>query len=347
MDSLQELIEKIKQNLSSKDEVYPNEASVRELIVMPIIRDLGWDTTDPTAIRPEYHVKKSQSESRKVDYALFARKHSNAPGLIIEVKAVGKVDADDQLFEYAFMTGVPIAILTDGKEWRVYLPMTHGSIQERLIRTIDLLNNNVEEITEALQQFLSFANTQSGRSVEIADNISKQKKNRELAKSKIGDAWANLTNSPEAKIVEMIVQETSRICGTPPDRHDVIEFLGQITSAPPIVIPGPSPGRPRKRKITYWLFDEEKSASSYANAYKEIMDNLVPRIAQNKLNEINFVYSRKTDITTSVRKAAFRLSNGMYIHTNTNSKTKIEQLKVVCIASSIRFGDKSGLLLPT
>ena len=325
MDSLKKFIERVRENLSLQDNVYLNETSVREQIVMPVLRFLDWDVANPSTVRPEYQITNYQSKSRKVDYALFAHSHSQAPSLIIEVKAIGKVDADDQLFEYAFITGVELAILTDGREWRVYLPIGQGTYQERLVRTIDLLGGGVDEASKALQQFLSFENISSGESIANARTIYKERRSLEVAKSRIGEAWTNLTSGTDAKIIDLIVDETSRISGTPPKRQDVVSYLGQMKSQPQPInqkhapnkvyqsIPKPQAGSKGKR-VVYWLYNEEYSAKNLTVAYREIMEKLVHNIPQTKLEQIKFIWNNKMDITQSHRKTAHRLTNGMFIH---------------------------------
>jgi predicted type IV restriction endonuclease len=50
------------------------------------------------------------------------------------VKQVGQSDrAERQLFEYAFHDGVPMAILTDGREWNFFLPGEQGDYGERRV----------------------------------------------------------------------------------------------------------------------------------------------------------------------------------------------------------------------
>lgn len=70
---------------------YTNEAAVREGIIVPVLRELGWDTNDPDQVSPEY-----PNEGGFADYGLF-----NRPGrmaVVIEAKAVGRsLDGDKQL----------------------------------------------------------------------------------------------------------------------------------------------------------------------------------------------------------------------------------------------------------
>lgn len=349
MDSLASLIGTVKRNLSTSINAYPNEASVSVQIVLPTLTRLGWDTTNPNEVVPEYSVS-----NRKVDYALIVPKVSKSPKCIIEVKAIGKVDADQQLFEYAFHTGVPLAFLTDGREWRVYLPIEPGSYQERLVRTFDFTSGDENQIAKDLHELLSFENVASGKSIEIAKKIKEQKELRKLAKSKIGEAWNNMTTGKEAIFVDFLIEETSLVCGFAPERQDVIEFLNDLTQPPK---PSPQPPhikksdklrRTRETKLTtYWLFNEEFKQKNYTSAYMHIMESLAPLLTHESLKNLKCFYQRKTDITLSHRKKARPVLNGKWwIHVNSDSKTKYRQVADTCKESSVKFQSKEGVLLP-
>lgn len=45
-----------------------NEAQVKQAVILPILRALDWDDTDPESFRPEYSVHRGS-----VDYALLDR----------------------------------------------------------------------------------------------------------------------------------------------------------------------------------------------------------------------------------------------------------------------------------
>ena len=111
---------------------YPNEAAVSQGIVRRLLATLGWPVYDPQVVYPEYTL-----EGRRVDFALCHP--ANEPRIFIEVKGVGKATgAERQLFEYAFHQGVPLAVLTDGREWSFFLPAGAGSYDERRIYKLDL-----------------------------------------------------------------------------------------------------------------------------------------------------------------------------------------------------------------
>src|SRR5690348_12957479 len=119
MGGLEQLVEAVRARLESG--AYPNEAAVSLAILLPVLRSLGWDDSDPQQVSPEY-----TQAGRRVDFALFG--HPGRPSVFIEVKGVGRsLDGDRQLFEYAFHEGIPLCVLTDGREWSFYLPGGQGT----------------------------------------------------------------------------------------------------------------------------------------------------------------------------------------------------------------------------
>lgn len=61
-----------------------NEAQVKSAVILPILRALGWNDADPSAILPEYKVR-----TRFVDYALLDR---GTPLIFVEAKRIGGID---------------------------------------------------------------------------------------------------------------------------------------------------------------------------------------------------------------------------------------------------------------
>ena len=82
---------------------------------------------------------------------LYVILHQSPCLVFIEVKQVGNIEgAEEQLFEYAFREGVPIAILTDGREWRFFHPTAQGDYRERKVCELNLSEGIVKKVLNAL-----------------------------------------------------------------------------------------------------------------------------------------------------------------------------------------------------
>ena len=151
---------------------YPNETAVRTQIVQPILETLGWPVYDPEKVCNEYRLR-LKTTTRRIDLALCVSNRN--PRCIIELKAtgydlkqIGRSDGDTQLFEYAFFAGAPLALLTNGINWRFYSTVSAGTYAERLVRTLDIEREPPEEAAAALERYLSYANTESERAAHYA-----------------------------------------------------------------------------------------------------------------------------------------------------------------------------------
>ncbi len=147
------------------------EEHTRYAFIDPIIRALGWDTSDPKECHPEYcrPYNGRMGNSKRVDYAMFGEADSGkigkwqaVPNIIIEAKAVGtNLDGElEQLEGYARASPrmtQGVAVLTNGEEWRLYkLVKGWRSLSKVECKPVDIRDNQHKpaEIAEILHSWL-------------------------------------------------------------------------------------------------------------------------------------------------------------------------------------------------
>ena len=153
---LKENIDAIRDRLRNR--IYPNEQSIRQCIVDPILNDLGWSTRDPQSVYPEYHVEKS----KEVDYALCYP--ASEPRVFIEVKK-HRSDlkaAEKQVFGYASHRSISIAVVTDGERWRFFHPAGEGTEKDCKVRELNLIIHNISVSDECFEKYLSYEAIKTG-----------------------------------------------------------------------------------------------------------------------------------------------------------------------------------------
>jgi len=223
----------------------PNEESVKIQIVLPILRELGWDDTDPQSVMLELDV--GAQRKRRIDIALLAPQR---PVVLIETKAPGKPLKDHvaQMLEYAFHEGVDIAVLSDGFIWWCYLPLEKGKPEARRFAELNLIADPLDRATEELQDFLRHDRVISGEAEEQATAA--------LLRAKIPGVWQRMQEAPDHDFLNLIqhrVYEESRLRPT----HEQISDILGFGPTPPPPTP-PSPGRYRlllwgeQREFNYW-----------------------------------------------------------------------------------------------
>ena len=142
---------------------YSNEDQVSKQVVIRLLQALRWAVHDPQRVTPEFSIG-----TRRVDYALIP--DHRGPVVLIEVKRVGRAKStgEDQLLSYCFQQGVPLAVLTDGRSWKFYLPGGRGSYEQRRFGVLDLLDDEASQCVETLQRYLAFDAAASGQSFQDA-----------------------------------------------------------------------------------------------------------------------------------------------------------------------------------
>ena len=98
-----------------------DERAVEIGVVLPLLRQVGWDTENVSEIYPQHRL----SDDKRVDYDLQIDGESR---ILIEVKSWKNTLDDDnerQLADYcrsAKPNKPKLAVLTSGRSWRLYLP---------------------------------------------------------------------------------------------------------------------------------------------------------------------------------------------------------------------------------
>lgn len=217
-----ETILDIKNRLKNKE--YKTESSVSDQLVKRILIKLGWDIYNPKYVIPEFSIN-----GKRVDLALCYPE--TKPVVFIEVKKIDNLDgADDQLFNYASNRGIPIAILTDGKEWNFYWPLGRGDFWERKVYSLNILEKDEKEIKDRLYRYLSFEKI---KTKEADDNIREDYRNvsdKREAESKIPDAFNKLIEEQNSDFLEIISSKVDSLCGYKATKNDILKFLKSLRS---------------------------------------------------------------------------------------------------------------------
>ena len=200
-----------------------------------ILHELGWNVFDPDKVCNEYTLK-LKTTSRRIDLALCVKNRN--PRCIVELKStdydlkeIGRSDGDGQLFEYAFHAGAPLALLTNGVNWRFYSTVSAGTYAERLVRTLDIETEPPDEVAAALARYLSYANTESGRAADYARVDLDKRVDRRKAREGIPRAWTRLVeDGPDGQLATLLIEATSALVESAPAKQDVADFLRCLRS---------------------------------------------------------------------------------------------------------------------
>ena len=134
LEELHTLIETLQQRIDGHAaELQKSEALTRYTLIDPLLRGLGWDTSDPSQVLVEF-----KSTHGRADYALLGGQ--GRPQIIIEAKSLGTDlgSAVTQVINYCIQDGFEYFAVTDGRHWQVYETNRPGPLAERLVTRLDV-----------------------------------------------------------------------------------------------------------------------------------------------------------------------------------------------------------------
>lgn len=230
-EALKGSIEVVREKIERYRNIYnTNETAVRDHLLKPIFKPLGWDTENPEEVLPE--------ESTEEGHPDYSFRLDNIRILLVEAKNLS-VDVKNnrsmrQLAGYISGVGVDFGILTNGRNWVLLKAYESGTtVSERIVWEIDVIEDNIEKI---LVRFGTISK----------DNI---KNLPELAKKQdiLSETWETILQSPKILVdpiapvmKEQILEDSNEF-----SLEDIKEFLSwklpEILQSLPPLPPEPTP----------------------------------------------------------------------------------------------------------
>lgn len=226
MPDLSELTTHI-ERLAGRDLSRSNEQDTREWAVNPVIGALKWNVFDPNEVNRDYSVLGGQ-----VDYCLRAQGHNL---VLIKVKCGGEDLSEhwEQLLHQAFDERAPLAVLTDGLIWWLYLILSDGIWeQRRLFRffSVDFHDSHPADAAEMIYRFLNRDSVIDGEAQRTAVREFRCMESQRVVQESlaIDEAWRQILDDPNGLLHDLLEDAAEEVLGCRPDSNTVTNFLHDI-----------------------------------------------------------------------------------------------------------------------
>lgn len=189
-----------------------NETAVREQIILPILRSLGWDTESPKEVHPE-----DRSDVGSPDYTLRSDGRSV---VTIEVKKravdVALPGALEQAHRYASAKGVGLCLATNGESWVLARSFEEGrDLRGRILWQALLSEGTIDDVAKKLS-FVARANVANiDEFVQLQDRIATE--------------WDQLLDEPAPLVASLVGLLNERI-GKASERLPYAGFIEDYVS---------------------------------------------------------------------------------------------------------------------
>ena len=136
LDDLQRAVENLRDMIEvHREYLSGDETRTRQVLIDPLLRELGWDVSDPDAVELEYRVAQQRE---RADYALISNGSRVA---LIEAKRLGSdlgYDEIMQVLNYANRANIGYVIVTNGDRWEMYEVFKPGKLEDRQLMKLDM-----------------------------------------------------------------------------------------------------------------------------------------------------------------------------------------------------------------
>lgn len=216
--------------IKSQDSIFKDrdERAVEIAAVLPLLREVGWDTANLSEIYPQHGL----SGGGIVDYDLQIDGESR---ILIEVKS-WKTDLDDkneiQLGEYC-KSAKPrpkLAVLTNGRVWRLYLAPTAAQGKNSVLKRFDEVDITAADIVEVESTFRRFLARDSmvdfKPALSEANDLYRKLQDYQEQKRLLTEAWSDLTNDKD--MLAKLVLEFAEDRNITTNQDNIMRFLNSL-----------------------------------------------------------------------------------------------------------------------
>ena len=247
-----------------------SKAAIAQAVVLRLLAAAGWDVFDLSQVMPGYITGNSN-----VDFALMSPgrpKGAVSPRVFIDVRTptdnIESPRMERQLLALCAREEVPLAALTNGLRWLLFLWSPEGGRMERRFCEIDL-RGDPEAAAADINRYLTrdrVSNEQAARSAERALRDS----NREVVDRRaVIQGWRQVVVGLDEGLMELVATAAEQRTGHRPDNRLVRRVLAENRAA--LLAPGtedaagPGPGRGlRSTPASFTLDSETRNVTSWS-----------------------------------------------------------------------------------
>ncbi len=237
------------ESIKSKESTFESldERAVEIGVVLPMLRQVGWNTDNVSEIYPQ----RGLSDGSKVDYDLQIDGESL---ILIEVKRWGHIlndEDENQLAGYCRLARPKLAVLTSGRNWRLYLPPNKSkNAPLKRFGEIHITSMPSAIVESTFRQFLARNSIVDFKlALATARKLYKESESYREFKKTLTDAWNQTANDTD--MLAKLVLEFTENKGIATSQQNIIRFLESLDK--PLVNEIPTTVRSHKRPASFAL----------------------------------------------------------------------------------------------
>ena len=330
---LREVIERIR----SRPEPANSRAAERRIVV-PILRELGWDDSDDAQVDFGYLLGGRFND--EIDFALRGSADTGLALLQLLEPGNQSTMAALRIINGAVADHFALAILSNGAEWWFYLPPAQpGPPEQQCFTQTNLFSDPVDKCMATLEAFLSRPRLENGDAIADASKTLAAVRARGEVIAQLPSIWKRMLSEPDSMLVELLQEEISRAVNAEASEADVITFLreqsrndGPVAPRPPLKAPVASKRAKKRRKppnrpIAFTLWRTRHPVTHWADIWSTVAEMLLERYQSEFDRAVGKPGGRRSyiDHDTSSHLNGQRLANSQYFIDRHGSGVELER----------------------
>ena len=214
-----------------------SKAAIAQAVVLRLLAAAGWDVFDLSQVMPGYITGNSN-----VDLALMSPgqpKGAAPPRVFIDVRTpgedVGSPRMERQMLALCAQEEVPLAALTNGLRWLLFLWSPGGGRKERRFCDIDL-REDPEAAAADINRYLTRDRVSNGQAARSAERALQDSNRETVGRRAVIQGWRQVVGGLDEGLIELVATAAEQRAGHRPDNRLVRRVLAENRAA--LLAPG-------------------------------------------------------------------------------------------------------------
>ncbi len=214
-----------------------SKAAIAQAVVLRMLAAAGWDVFDLSQVMPGYVTGNSS-----VDLALMSPgqpKGAAPPRVFIDVRTpgedVGSPRMERQMLALCAQEEVPLAALTNGLRWLLFLWSPGGGRKERRFCEIDL-RGDPEAAAADVNRYLTRDRVCNGQAARSAERALQDINRETVGRRAVIQGWRQVVGGLDEGLIELVATAAEQRAGHRPDNRLVRRVLAENRAA--LLVPG-------------------------------------------------------------------------------------------------------------
>ena len=255
-----------------------SKAAIAQAVVLRLLAAAGWDVFDLSQVMPGYVTGNSSVDFALMPPAPGRPRGTVSPKVFIDVRTpaenIESPQLERQLLAHCAREEAPLAALTNGLRWLLFLWSPEGGRMERRFCEIDL-RKDPDAAAADINRYLTRDRVSNGQAARSAERALRDSNQETVGRRAVIQGWRQVVIGLDEGLIELVATAAEQRAGHRPSDQLVRRVLAENRAA--LLVPGteasagPGPGGGlRSTPSSFTLDSETRTLTSWYGLLVEV-----------------------------------------------------------------------------